>query len=113
METITAFIDGPLAALAVYAFVCNQHYRYVVQLLLSVCQLYGDVLYFSTEIMEGFIHGPMYHPLYFWFYFIFMNTIWIIVPLICIWESCRELNKSQSVSDAQSIKESDRMKKRH
>lgn len=99
MESITAFIDGPLAAIAVYAFLKKKSYRYIVQLVLSLCQLYGDVLYFSTEIMEGFTHGPKFHPLYFWFYFFFMNMIWIIVPLLCIWESWRELNNCQSMTD--------------
>ena len=46
MEGITAFVDGPLAFLAAYAFLANKPYRFVVQLILSLCQLYGDVLYF-------------------------------------------------------------------
>jgi len=99
MESITAFIDGPLAALAVYTFLKNSPNRYIVQMVLSLCQLYGDVLYFSTEVMEGFTHGPLYHPLYFWFYFFFMNSIWIIVPSICIWESWGQLNLAQSIAD--------------
>ena len=50
MESITAFVDGPLALLAFVAFIKNKPYRYLIQLIVSLCQLYGDVLYFMTEI---------------------------------------------------------------
>ncbi len=104
METITGFVDGPLALAAVYAFFTNKPYRYVVQLLLSLCQLYGDVLYFSTEIKDGFVHGEMHHPLYFWFYFFFLNMIWIIVPFTLIIEACKKLTATQAFTDNQSRK---------
>jgi cholestenol delta-isomerase len=99
METITACVDGPLAFMAVYAFLSQKPYRYVIQLLLSVCQLYGDVLYFMTEIKEDFKHGEMWHPLYFWFYFVFMNILWIIIPSLCIVEACKQLTKVQTLAD--------------
>lgn len=102
METITAFIDGPLAFIAVYAFVKNRPYRHVIQVLLSLCQLYGDVLYFSTEIMDGCSHGVLWHPLYFWFYFFFMNILWIIFPSLCIVESYNVLVKAQAFQDSKS-----------
>ena len=99
METITAFIDGPLAFLTLYAFLARRPYRYVVQLMVSMCQLYGVVLYFMTEYKEDFIHGEMYHPIYFWVYFFLMNLIWVVVPLICAVDSVRILTKVQSQAD--------------
>jgi len=99
MENVTAFVDGPLALLAVYAFMKQASYRYVVQLVLSLCQLYGDVLYFAIEIFDGFTHGPVGHPLYFWFYFIFLNSLWVFIPFACIVESWKEINVSQATSD--------------
>ena len=99
MENITAFIDGPLAFLATYAFLRNTSYRYVVQLVLSLCQLYGDVLYMVIEWKDGFPHGPYGHPLYFWFYFVFLNTFWIIVPLACILESWYQLTTAHATVD--------------
>lgn len=100
MEAITAFVDGPLAFIATYAFLTNKPYRYVVQLILSLFQLYGDVLYFTTEIKDGFVHGPFGHPLYFWFYFVFLNAFWIVVPFVCIVESYVRLSAAQSAIDA-------------
>ncbi|XP_076448551.1 3-beta-hydroxysteroid-Delta(8),Delta(7)-isomerase-like [Babylonia areolata] len=100
MERITAIIDGPLAFLSAWAFLANSKHRYVLQLLLSLCQLYGDSLYFLTAIFEGFIHGEYLHPLYFWFYFVFLNSLWIIIPLLLIIDSYRHLSRCQAVFDS-------------
>jgi len=102
MENVTAFFDGPLAFLVTYAFVKQTSYRYVAQLVLSVCQLYGDVLYFATEVCDGFTHGPVWHPLYFWFYFIFLNSLWIFIPFACIIESWKKIIVSQAIADERS-----------
>jgi len=99
MENITAFVDGPLAFLVTYAFVKQTSYRYIAQLVLSVCQLYGDVLYYTIEMFDGFTHGPVGHPLYFWFYFIFLNSLWIFIPLACIVESWKKIIVSQATTD--------------
>jgi cholestenol delta-isomerase len=101
METITAFVDGPLCFLtaAAFAFESASKYRYVFQLAVSICQLYGDTLYFFTEMIEGYTHSEMWHPLHFWFYFLFLNSIWIIVPSINIVDAFFALIKSQEQSD--------------
>lgn len=41
----------------------------------SVDQIYRDVLYFLTEHQDGFQHGELGCPLYFWFYFVFMSAL--------------------------------------
>ena len=99
MENVTAFIEGPLAFLVVYAFVKQTPYRYVAQMVLSLGQLYGDVLYFAIEMYDGFTHGPVGHPLYFWFYFVFLNSLWIFIPLACIIESWKKIVESQTTAD--------------
>jgi len=95
METITAFLEGPGCFLTVWAFMRQKSYRYLIQLVVSLGQFYGCVLYFSTEAMEGFIHGPMWHPLYFWFYFVFMNVLWIIIPFCLIVDSSLTIMSAQ------------------
>ncbi len=99
MESITAFVDGPLCVLCVYAFLRRTSYRYTVQLVLSLCQLYGVILYFLTEMKEGFIHGPYGDPLYFWFYFTTLNMIWVLIPAILIIESWREISRATGGAD--------------
>ncbi|XP_005110221.1 3-beta-hydroxysteroid-Delta(8),Delta(7)-isomerase [Aplysia californica] len=99
MESITAVIDGPLAFVTFWAFMSGSNYRYALQMILSLCQLYGDVLYFLTEIKEGFVHGPFGHPLYFCFYFVFLNSLWIVIPSCLIVDSARHIASCQTVSD--------------
>ncbi len=55
VESVTAVIDGPLAFAAFYTFVRQSPHRYLIQLIVSLCQLYGDVLYFLTEASQ---HAP-------------------------------------------------------
>ncbi|XP_040298495.1 3-beta-hydroxysteroid-Delta(8),Delta(7)-isomerase [Bufo bufo] len=99
METITAVAWGPMSVWTVISFLRNKPYRFVLQLIVSLGQLYGDVLYFYTEYREGFIHSEMWHPLYFWFYFVFMNALWIVIPSALIVDAWINLSKSQSAAD--------------
>jgi cholestenol delta-isomerase len=91
MVTITAVIDGPLSFATAIAYLTGSRHRYPLQLIVSLCQLYGDTLYMCIEAMEGFIHGEFGHPLHFWFYFVFLNLFWIVVPLILIVQAYRAL----------------------
>jgi len=34
--------------------------------------------------------------LYFWFYFVVVNGVWIVVPLACIVYACRSINQAVS-----------------
>ena len=99
MEMVTAFFNGPIAIWAAWSFLNNCACRYVAQLILSLCQLYGDVLYFMTAYKEGFKDGPMGHPLYFWFYFVVLNAFWIIIPLILSIQSILKLTIAQASID--------------
>ncbi|XP_032626058.1 3-beta-hydroxysteroid-Delta(8),Delta(7)-isomerase [Chelonoidis abingdonii] len=100
METITAWAWGPLSLWTVLAFLQRQPHRYVLQLVVSLGQLYGDVLYFYTEYREGFAHSEMWHPLYFWFYFVFMNALWIIIPSILLLDAWGHLSAAQRALDS-------------
>lgn len=62
-------------------------------------QLYGAVLYFFTEHRDGYAHSEFGHPIYFWFYFIFMNFLWIIIPLVLIVDAWRQLSAAQTFAD--------------
>jgi cholestenol delta-isomerase len=47
-------------------------------------QFYGNLLYYTTSLFEDFVDGKKYYrpePYYFWFYFVFMNAIWLVIPL--------------------------------
>jgi hypothetical protein len=53
MEAVTAFIEGPGCFLIVWALCARKAWRYVAVVLVSLGQLYGDVLYFGTCIHGG------------------------------------------------------------
>jgi len=83
METITAFAWGPMSLVISYALATKKAWRYPAVLICSLGQLYGDVLYYYTCILEGAVHTrPEF--LYFWFYFVILNAVWIVVPSIAI-----------------------------
>ncbi|XP_034952958.2 3-beta-hydroxysteroid-Delta(8),Delta(7)-isomerase [Zootoca vivipara] len=104
VETVTAFAWGPLCIWTVLAFLSDQPHRFVLQLIVSLGQLYGDVLYFSTEYREGFSHSELGHPIYFWFYFVFMNGLWVIIPSILILDAWKNLSTCQKITDAGKFK---------
>ncbi|ORY03962.1 Emopamil-binding protein [Basidiobolus meristosporus CBS 931.73] len=98
MERITAFIDGPLAFYVAYAIYTNSPGRHVAQISVSICQLYGCVLYYLTTLFEGSPHCDP-HPLYFWFYFVIINAFWTIIPMILIKQSWSAIYRGMAIAN--------------
>ena len=53
MEAITAFLWGPLCPLLVWGIFTARPWRYTLMVVVSVGQIYGDVLYYGTCFLEG------------------------------------------------------------
>ncbi|KAE8356642.1 EBDP4, emopamil-binding protein [Aspergillus coremiiformis] len=90
MESVTAFLWGPLSFLVAYLVVSEHRFRYPVQGIVSLGQLYGDVLYFGIAGFDFLVFGIEYSRPergYFWGYFVFLNAIWIVVPIGLLWQS--------------------------
>ncbi|MCJ1226885.1 hypothetical protein MMC12_003540 [Toensbergia leucococca] len=83
METCTAFFWGPLS-FAVALLITSQHpLRHPLQALVSLGQIYGDILYYATSMFDHYHKGLTYcrpEAYYFWGYYFFMNFIWIVIP---------------------------------
>ncbi|MEW5299184.1 MAG: hypothetical protein WDW38_005070 [Sanguina aurantia] len=94
MEAVTAFIEGPACFLIVFAILYRKAFRYVAIMLVSTGQLYGDVLYYATCFHVGVAKHSRPEPMYFWFYYIGVNFIWIVVPSLCIIYAAKHLNKA-------------------
>ncbi|KAI8906875.1 Emopamil binding protein-domain-containing protein [Gorgonomyces haynaldii] len=86
MESITAFVWGPICFCICYLILNDSPKRHILQVVVSMGQLYGDVLYYLTTLVEGAPH-TVDHPFYFWFYFVFLNAFWIVIPLVIIYSS--------------------------
>jgi hypothetical protein len=58
--------------------------RHPLQIIVSLGQLYGDVLYYATSMFDHYIFDIAYcrpEPYYFWCYYFLMNFFWIVIPL--------------------------------
>ena len=66
--------------------------RYPIQIIVSLGQLYGDVLYYCTSLVDYYMLNVNYsrpEAFYFWFYFVFMNAFWIVIPAILIYSGIK------------------------
>ncbi|NWH42467.1 EBP isomerase, partial [Chloropsis hardwickii] len=98
METVTAWAWGPLSLLTFLALLRQHPARHVLQLVVSLGQLYGDVLYFLTEARAGWAHSDP-HPLYFWGYFVGLNGLWLLVPALLLLDAGHQLATAQRGHD--------------
>ena len=57
MEAVTAFLWGPLCPLLVWGIFTAKPWRYALMLVVSVGQIYGDVLYSGTCYLDGGVLG--------------------------------------------------------
>lgn len=93
MESVTAYLWGPLSFLCAYYIIQGHSLRHPLQLIISVGQLYGLILYYATCAFEEFVHQVVLsHPstIYYYVYFIICNAFWLFIPGYLIFDSVRE-----------------------
>ncbi|KAF3766738.1 hypothetical protein M406DRAFT_29095, partial [Cryphonectria parasitica EP155] len=93
METITAVFWGPLSLLCAYYIAADHPARHPVQFIVSLGQLYGDVLYYAICTFEELVRETAYSRpdrAYFWGYYVLLNSFWIVIPSILLLQSTRE-----------------------
>ena len=71
------FASGPLAFLIAYCIAVQHPIRHALQIIISTGQVYGDVLYYATSLLDESYCRP--EGYYFWFYYFFFNFIWMAV----------------------------------
>ena len=57
--------------------------RHPIQIIVSLGQLYGDVLYYGTALFDHYYKGLTYsrpEAYYFWGYYVAINFIWVVIP---------------------------------
>ncbi|KAF2430966.1 Emopamil-binding protein [Tothia fuscella] len=92
MESITAICWGPLSFLIAYMIATKHPLRHPFQIIVSLGQLYGDILYYSTSLFDQYILDITYtrpEAYYYWVYFVGMNAFWIVIPGYLIWSSVK------------------------
>ncbi|KAF2749403.1 EBDP4, emopamil-binding protein [Sporormia fimetaria CBS 119925] len=99
METITAVCWGPLSFLTAALIATDHPLRYPFQGIVSLGQLYGDVLYYATCMFDHWLYNLSYsrpEGYYFWCYFVLMNAFWIVFPFVLLWNSVRATGRAFS-----------------
>lgn len=81
---------GPGSFLTAYFISIDHPLRYSFQLIVSLGQFYGDVLYYATSMFDHYILNQSYsrpEAYYFWGYFVLMNAFWIVIPAFLMYQS--------------------------
>lgn len=64
--------------------ITTQHpLRHPLQAMVSLGQIYGDILYYATSMFDHYYLGITYsrpEAYYFWGYYFLMNFFWIVIP---------------------------------
>lgn len=97
METVTAFCWGPLSFLISWLIIKDNPLRHSLQIIVSMGQLYGDVLYYATFFFDESIYSAVYcrpEAIYFWVYFITLNGFWIVIPSWVIIHSAMKITNA-------------------
>ncbi len=84
MESVTAWGWGPLSLLLAYFIVTDNAFRHPLQIIISLGQLYGNILYYGICAFDFLVHGVEYsrpENYYFYGYFVFLNAFWIVIPV--------------------------------
>lgn len=96
MEAVTAALWGPLSFVIAYCIVADHPLRHPLQLIVSLGQIYGDVLYYATFTFNEVVHGVNFcrpERFYFYMYYLFCNAFWIVIPLILLISSVKETTR--------------------
>ena len=74
---------GPLCFIVALMITAEHPLRHSFQAMVSLGQIYGDILYYATSMFAHYYTGNVYwrpEALYFWGYYFFLNFIWIVIP---------------------------------
>ncbi|KAF4974458.1 hypothetical protein FZEAL_8629 [Fusarium zealandicum] len=93
METVTAVFWGPMSFVCAWCIVREHPLRHPLQIIISLGQIYGDVLYLGTCTYSSVVFDIVHcrpERFYFWVYYFFCNFIWIVIPMVLLVGSVRE-----------------------
>ncbi|KAK3357364.1 Emopamil-binding protein [Lasiosphaeria hispida] len=101
IETLTVFIWGPLSIVTAVLIIREKgsntsRLRHILQSVVSVGHLYGVALYYGTCYFEERYKGVSYNRpefLYYWTYYVGLNSPWAIVPAVLIYQSSKAVSQ--------------------
>ncbi|KAG8630819.1 hypothetical protein KVT40_002438 [Elsinoe batatas] len=102
MESITAICWGPLCYICAWTIMTDSTLRYPLQSIVSLGQLYGDVLYYATSLFDHYMLDMAYsrpEAFYFWGYYVFLNAFWIVIPGYLVYQSVVKSSEAFKVAN--------------
>ncbi|KAI3950857.1 hypothetical protein MKX01_021978 [Papaver californicum] len=89
VEGLAAVIGGPTSLWAVYAIAKRKSYSDVLQILVSLGQIYGTTAYYIMSFLQGdnFASSKFY---YYWYY-VMATSLWIWIPAITVIRSWKRI----------------------
>lgn len=87
LEILTVTIVEIFAIVLIYAVIKRKPYRHFLQICLCVCELYGGWMTFCPEWLTGNVNLNTDNFLHFWVYLVFFNMLWVVIPLLLLWQS--------------------------
>ncbi|KAH7117193.1 3-beta-hydroxysteroid-Delta(8),Delta(7)-isomerase, partial [Dactylonectria estremocensis] len=97
LESVTAYLWGPLSFLCAYYITIGHSIRHPLQLIISLGQLYGLILYYGTCAFEELVHGVILsrpEQFYYCVYYVLCNAFWLFIPGYLIYQSVQETSKA-------------------
>jgi len=91
LELLTVFIGAPLCFYIIYQIIRGDEARHYWIIVLCTGELYGGWMTFCPEWLTGSPSLDTSNPLYLWIYLIFMNVIWVFIPLVLMVDSYRHI----------------------
>ncbi|KAI3973906.1 hypothetical protein MKX01_030482 [Papaver californicum] len=82
IEGLPAVIEGPACLLAVYAIAKGKYYSDLLQISISLGQLYGTAAYFVIAILQGDNFASS--PFYYYSYYVLVNSFWVWIPSLIV-----------------------------
>ncbi|KAI9458389.1 Emopamil-binding protein [Lactarius psammicola] len=87
VELLTVLSAGPMAAFIVYQIVRRDPARHYWIVVLSAAELYGGWRSFCPDWLAGSTSLITSNPLVFCVYLVFLDAIWIIIPVWLMYDS--------------------------
>ncbi|EIM85774.1 Emopamil-binding protein [Stereum hirsutum FP-91666 SS1] len=104
LEILTVLGAGPLACYVVYQIVKNDPARHYWLVVLSTAELYGGWMTFCPEWLTGSPNLNTSNALHLWVYLVFMNVIWVAIPLWLMYDSYGHISQTMRISQANTSK---------
>lgn len=107
IEILTVFV-GILCLFQIYGTYSKSSWRHPLQIIVCVSELYGGWMTFCPEWVDGSKNLDTSDPILLWVYLVFMNGLWVVVPLLLLWDSFSRVtdvcDKSAARLDLEDIK---------